>query len=45
MATNIKSYRNLIDRIWKTSSVTPLEDRNPADSNEIIGLFPSGDIG
>jgi acyl-CoA reductase-like NAD-dependent aldehyde dehydrogenase len=40
MATNIKSYPNLIDGIWKTSSDTPLEDRNPADYNEIIGLFP-----
>lgn len=40
MATNIKSYPNLIDGTWKTSRDTPLEDRNPADYNEIIGLFP-----
>ena len=40
MATNIKSYPNLIDGTWKTSSDTRLEDRNPADYNEIIGLFP-----
>src|SRR5688500_2936820 len=40
MATNIKSYPNLIDGTWKTSSDIPLEDRNPADYNEIIGLFP-----
>ena len=31
MATNIKSYPNLIDGTWKTSSDTPLEDRKPAD--------------
>jgi aldehyde dehydrogenase (NAD+) len=40
METNIKSYPNLIDGTWKTLSATPLEDRNPADYNEIIGLFP-----
>lgn len=40
MATNIKSCPNLIDGIWKTSSDNLLEDRNPADYNEIIGLFP-----
>lgn len=40
MATNIKSYSNLMDGTWKTSIITPLEDRNPADYNEIIGLFP-----
>jgi acyl-CoA reductase-like NAD-dependent aldehyde dehydrogenase len=40
MATNIKSYPTLIDGTWKTSSDTPLEDRNPADYNQIIGLFP-----
>ena len=40
MATNTKSYSNLMDGTWKTSIVTPLEDRNPADYNEIIGLFP-----
>jgi acyl-CoA reductase-like NAD-dependent aldehyde dehydrogenase len=40
MATNIKSYPNLIDGTWKTSSYIPLENRNPADYNEIIGLFP-----
>jgi gamma-glutamyl phosphate reductase len=40
MATNTKSYSNLMDGTWKTSIVTPLEDRNPDDHNEIIGLFP-----
>ncbi len=40
MVTNIKSYPNLIDGTWKTSRDTPLEDRNPADYSEIIGLFP-----
>jgi len=40
MATNMKSYPNLIDGTWKTSNHTYLEDRNPADYNEIIGLFP-----
>ena len=40
MATNIKSHPNLIDGTWKTSRDTPLQDRNPADYNEIIGLFP-----
>jgi alpha-ketoglutaric semialdehyde dehydrogenase len=40
MATNIESYPNLIDGTWKTSRDTPLEDRNPANYNEIIGLFP-----
>ena len=40
MATNIKSYPNLIDGTWKTSRDTLLEDRNPANYNEIIGLFP-----
>ena len=40
MATDIKSYPNLIDGTWKTLSVTPSEDRNPANHNEIIGLFP-----
>jgi len=40
MATNIKSYPNLIDGAWKTYTDTPLEDRNPADYNEILGLFP-----
>ncbi len=40
MATNIKSYPNLIDGTWKTLSDVSLEDRNPADYNEIIGLFP-----
>ena len=40
MATKIKSYPNLIDGAWKTYSDTPLEDRNPADYNEILGFFP-----
>ena len=44
MATNIKSYSNLIDGTRKTSIVTPLEDHNPADHNEIIGLFPSATL-
>lgn len=44
MATNIKSYLNLIDGTLNTLSVTPLEDLNPADHNEIIGLFPMGTL-
>lgn len=40
MTTNIKSYPNLIGGTWKTLSDTSLEDRNPADHHEIIGLFP-----
>ena len=40
MATNIKSYPNLIDGNWMTLSDTRLEDRNPAEHKEIIGLFP-----
>ena len=44
MVTNIKSYPNLIDDTWKTSSNTPLEDRDPADYNEIIGLFPTATL-
>jgi acyl-CoA reductase-like NAD-dependent aldehyde dehydrogenase len=40
MKTNIKSYPNLIGGIWKTLNDTSLENRNPADYNEIIGLFP-----
>jgi hypothetical protein len=42
VVTNIKSYPNLIDDIWKISIVTPLENRNPADRSEMIVLFPSG---
>jgi acyl-CoA reductase-like NAD-dependent aldehyde dehydrogenase len=45
MATNIKSYPNLINGTWKTSSDTRLEDRNPADYNEMIGLFPRAPFG
>lgn len=40
MAATIKSFPNLINGIWKTASATPLEDRNPADYNEVIGHFP-----
>ncbi len=40
MAENIKSYPNLIDGNWMTLSDTRLEDRNPAEHKEIIGLFP-----
>jgi aldehyde dehydrogenase (NAD+) len=40
MAPNIKSYPNLINGRWKTTNDTLLEDRNPADYHEIIGLFP-----
>lgn len=40
MAINPKSYLNLIGGTWKTSSDISLEDRNPADHDEIVGLFP-----
>ncbi|MGE5774634.1 MAG: aldehyde dehydrogenase family protein [Chloroflexota bacterium] len=40
MATNPKSYSNLIGGTWKTASDVSLEDRNPAEHDEIIGLFP-----
>jgi acyl-CoA reductase-like NAD-dependent aldehyde dehydrogenase len=40
MAENIKSYPNLIGGNWMTLSDTRLEDRNPAEHIEIIGLFP-----
>src|SRR5512134_1360856 len=40
MPTNIKSYPNLIGGTWRTLSDTSLEDRNPADYHEIIGMFP-----
>lgn len=40
MATNPKPYPNLIGGTWKTSSDVSLEDRNPANHDEIVGLFP-----
>ncbi len=40
MATNTKSYPNLIGGTWKILNDTSLEDRNPADHHELIGLFP-----
>jgi acyl-CoA reductase-like NAD-dependent aldehyde dehydrogenase len=40
MATSTKSFPNLINGIWKTPSAAPLEDRNPANHSEVIGLFP-----
>ena len=39
-ATNSKSYSNLIGADWKTANGNTLKNRNPADYNEIIGLFP-----
>ncbi|HET9908599.1 MAG TPA: aldehyde dehydrogenase family protein [Anaerolineales bacterium] len=38
--TNGKIYPNLIGGEWRTSDDSTLENRNPADYNEIIGLFP-----
>lgn len=42
--TNGKIYPNLIGGDWKTPSGSTLEDRNPADYNEIIGRFPMSTI-
>ena len=38
--TNGKSYPNLIGGDWKTPNGNTLENHNPADHNEIVGLFP-----
>ena len=40
MATNVRSYPNLIGGDWKTPNGNALENRNPADYEEIVGLFP-----
>ena len=43
-SANGKTYPNLIGGVWKTSSSSLLENRNPADYNEIIGLFPMATV-
>ena len=45
MATNIKSYPNLIDDTWKTSNDISLAARNPVDHNKMIGLFRMAPFG
>ena len=44
-ATNGKSYPNLIGGDWKTLDGDALENHNPADYNEIVGLFPMATLG
>ncbi|HEV2386821.1 MAG TPA: aldehyde dehydrogenase family protein [Candidatus Acidoferrales bacterium] len=46
MATAVspKTYRNYIDGEWvEPRSGNMLENRNPADTGDVIGLFPAGD--
>ncbi len=38
--TNGNPYPNLINRNWKSPTGDVLENHNPADYNEVIGLFP-----
>jgi acyl-CoA reductase-like NAD-dependent aldehyde dehydrogenase len=38
--TNAKPYSNLIGRDWKAPDGNMLENHNPADYNEVVGLFP-----
>ncbi|MBN8579860.1 MAG: aldehyde dehydrogenase family protein [Anaerolineae bacterium] len=38
--TNGKPYPNLIGGDWKAPSDNVLENHNPADYNEVVGLFP-----
>ena len=40
MATDVESYPNLIGGEWKVSTGSTLENHNPADYREIVGLFP-----
>jgi len=43
--TNSKTYSNLIGGEWKAPSGVVLENQNPADYNEVIGLFPMATMG
>ena len=37
-----EKYKNLINGVWKESKSTDfIENRNPADHNDLIGLYPS----
>ena len=38
--TNTKLYSNLINGNWHPPGTDVLENHNPADYNEVIGLFP-----
>ena len=38
--TNAKPYSNLIGGNWKAPNGSTLENHNPADYSEIVGLFP-----
>ena len=40
MATDVESYPNLIGGEWKVSTGSTLENHNPADFKELVGLFP-----
>jgi acyl-CoA reductase-like NAD-dependent aldehyde dehydrogenase len=45
METNGKPYPNLIGADWKTPKVSDvLENRNPANHREIVGLFPMSSL-
>jgi acyl-CoA reductase-like NAD-dependent aldehyde dehydrogenase len=45
MKTNVKTYPNLIGGEWKaTGSGMLFENRNPADSEDVVGLFPKASV-
>ncbi len=45
MKTNVKTYQNLIGGEWKATGGGELfENRNPADSEDVVGLFPKASV-
>ena len=45
MKTNVKTYQNLIGGEWKTTGNGELfENRNPADGEDVVGLFPKASV-
>jgi aldehyde dehydrogenase (NAD+) len=45
MKTNVKTYQNLIGGEWKPAGRGELfENHNPADSKDVVGLFPKASV-
>ncbi len=45
MKTNVKTYPNLIGGEWKATGGGELfENRNPADGDDVVGLFPKASV-